>query len=422
MARCRGCGSNGEGNFCDQCGLPRRDGAEGPLILGAEPSEAAPASVRVSRGSSRLTAVLGIALAALLGLGIFASVRSPEPVDRGFAVDEEGDEQDRDDSGDDDVGFNTTTTAPEPPSTPPTTASLGGELLLDAEYGWDVIAATDESLVRVDSSTGEVVPLGVKASPVGYVNDMIALQDAEHRIILVDPIVLSGAAPVQLPDPIGDSPLAADGVVALMPSLNPETFWLITDFGSWVTEVRISDGTVLRTITTEGSYESLVLSPDFRTPLPGGVYRLTSDSDFTRVADGRVLVRVRDAVLVQTCDQTLECVNTWRDVLTMEPRTDLLAPKYTDNSFYFPFAGAAFIFNGETLVDLETGVSRRFPADMMNNFFDGTGDLSPDGQVFVSSEGTRLRFRGAAAATVSLGGDVITMYRPVFVPKPAPTP
>ncbi len=428
MAVCRGCDTDGGGNFCAECGLPLGDttlasldvGSDAPTLMGAAGPQIKKRSERVRAGSRSRSVALSIALLGFLAAGGYAALRSPapEPVPE-LAVDEVGDEEAALQTGDaggaitservDDLGE---------------TSTEDGSLWLDGESQWYIIVSAQGNLFRIDTRTGGAVDLQLPGYPLGRLGDRVLLV-SEGRLVVTDDEVLSGELPVELPEPL-ESNIAVGGPFWLHEGLDDSYVWL-QRYDSAL-EIDLSTGTLRREIRSRDPYLGPFpsFSPDFRTPLSGGVYRLDPDSDevtYQRVLDGRVLAQSDGAILVSSCGLELVCENRWVDQITMEPRLDLVAPRFDEDAWFVGGSLADGRYIGTTygrLMDVTTGVEISLNESKSNSMFSGELQISPDGEVVAFLLRSRLTVQAVDSATLETARlqAVRPNTRPLFVPIP----
>ncbi len=419
MTACRGCGAEGAGNFCADCGLPLKEWEAGqapePSLLGAEKTDATRATDRVRAGSRRRSVALGVALMFFLGAGMYAAFRSPkpEPVPE-LAVDEVGDEEGAADAEIADEA--------EPGTDEPVAIEEGPWIAGDSH--WYIVVAAQGGLHRIDTRTGVSTDLEIDGYPLGRMGDRIVLVH-QGRVVITDDATLSAEPPIQLPKPLEDANIAVGGPFWLTEGLTDDVFWVqrydsALEFdvrsGSLRREVRLPDAI--------GPFPSF--SPDFRTPLSGGVYRLDPDPTTTRYArilDGRILAQSDGAILVNSCGPELECANRWVDAVTLEPRDDLVAPDHSADVWFIGgrLAGGRFVgAHFGSVFDVQTGDTIRLSEPRMNSMFNGELEISPDGLVTAHVSGGWLHVQSTVIGTPSTADlkGLRTGTRPLFVPLP----
>jgi hypothetical protein len=378
------------------------------------------ASEAVRTGSRSRSVALGIALLGVLAVGSYTALHSPtpEPVPE-LAVDEVGDEEVT--APNDDA--NSVTTRAQSDGLDETSTD-DGSLWLDGESQWYILVAASGSLHRIDTRTGEAVDLEVSGFPLGRVGDRVLLV-SEGKLVVTEDETLSGELPIELPEPL-ESNVAIGGPFWLHEGLDDSYVWL-QRYESAL-EIDLSTGAIRRELRSLDPYLGPfpTYSPDFRTPLSGGVYRLVRGTDevsYERVLDGRVLAQSDGAVLVNLCGLELVCENRWLDVTTMEPRGDLLAPQFLEESWFVGgrLAGGRFIgADYGSIVDVRSGEVILLNEQRMNSMFSGELEISPDGNLIAHLARSRLQVQSIGSPT-AVTSDVQALRsntRPLFVPIP----
>ncbi|MFW2382190.1 MAG: hypothetical protein ACN4GZ_10560 [Acidimicrobiales bacterium] len=428
MAACRGCDTEGVGNFCAECGLPLGDtslesldvASDAPTLMGASGPELRQGSERLRAGSRRRTLALSVALLGFLGAGTYAALRSPAPeAVPEVAVDEVGDEQDPGEPQDSET---VTTSGDSDGEQTDTTSVTSGDSWIEGDSQWFVIVSAQGNLHRIDTRTGVAVDLEAPGYPVARLGDEVLLV-SEGRLVITDDAALLADPPVELPQPM-DVNVAVGGPFWLTRGLEDDRFWL-QRYDSAL-EIDLSTGTLRREVRSQDPYVGPFpsFSPDFRTPLSGGVYRLDSDPDTTsykRVMDGRILAQSNGAILVTSCGLELVCENVWFDQLTMEPRDDLATPEFEENAWFVggTLADGRYVgTNYGTFMDVRSGAILTLNEPKMNSMFSGELQISPDGSVVAYLSRSRLNVHAATSPkvkTAELQG-LRSNTRPLFIP------
>jgi hypothetical protein len=392
--------------------------------MGASGPEVELKSERLRAGSRRRTLGLSVALVGFLGAGGFAALRSPapEPVPE-LAVDEVGDEQPtaEDDGTPSIIGGDPDEGDVQTENDQPTT--VDDSSWLEGDSHWYVVVSARGNLHRIDTRTGVVEDLEVQGYPLGRLGDKILLV-SDDRIVVTDEAVLASAPPLQLPDPL-EVNIAVGGPFWLTEGLTDDVVWL--QRYERALEIDLRSGSLRREIRNRDPYLGPfpAFSPDFRTPLSGGVYRLEPDDEelsYQRVLDGRVLAQSDGAILVSSCGLELVCENRWVDQKTMEPRLDLVAPRFDENAW---FVGGSLDgrYIGTTygrLMDVKTGAEISLNESKTNSMFSGELQISPDGQVLAFLMRSRLTVQPALSATAEIADlqQLRSNTRPLFIPIP----
>ena len=144
---------------------------------------------------------------------------------------------------------------------------------------------------------------------------------------------------------------------------------------------------------------------------------------YTRVLDGRVLAQSDGAILVSSCGLELRCENRWVDQITMEPRSDLVAPEFDENAWFVGGSLADGRYIGTVfgrLMDVTTGTEVALNESKTNSMFSGELQISPDGQVVAFLSRSRLNVQQANSATIETAElqSLRSNTRPLFVPIP----
>ncbi|MGI9610024.1 MAG: hypothetical protein ACR2NL_06990, partial [Acidimicrobiia bacterium] len=256
MAACRGCDTEGGGNFCAECGLPLGDAALGsldvasdaPSLMGASGPEVRQGSERLRAGSRGRTLALGIALLGFLGAGTYAAVRSPAPEPAPeIAVDEVGDEQD---PVGPDQSESLTTPAVSGGEQPDDPSEALEEFWVEGDSQWFVIVSAEGNLHRVDTRTGVAVDLETPGYPVARLGGGIVLV-TEGRLVITDDATLLAEPPVELPEPL-DVNIAVGGPFWLTQGLEENRFWLQRYDNAM--EIDLSSGTLRREVRSQDPY------------------------------------------------------------------------------------------------------------------------------------------------------------------------
>ncbi|NNE94424.1 MAG: hypothetical protein HKN24_00150 [Acidimicrobiales bacterium] len=425
MTACRGCEAEGAGNFCADCGLPLKEWEAGqapePSLLGAEKTDATRATDRVRAGSRRRSVALGMALMFFLGAGMYAAFRSPEPEPvPELAVDEVGDEEGA--AAEEDAVEAETAEEADPEGEEPD--PIEGPWIAGDSH-WYIVVAAQGGMHRIDTRTGVSTNLEIDGYPLGRMGDRIVLVP-QGRVVITDDATLSAEPPIQLPAPLEDANIAVGGPFWLTEGLSDDVFW-VQRYDSAL-EFDLRSGSLRREIRLPDSYSGPFpsFSPDFRTPLSGGVYRLDPDPTSTRYArilDGRILAQSDGAILVNSCGPELECASRWVDALTLEPRDDLVAPDHSADVWFIGgrLAGGRFVgADFGSVFDVQTGDTIRLSEPRMNSMFNGDLEISPDGLVTAHVSGSWLQVQSTVIGTPSTADleGLRSGTRPLFVPLP----
>jgi hypothetical protein len=424
MAICRGCDTEGDGNFCADCGLPLSDtspgsaavGLDAPTLMGAAgPPKRASETLRT--GSRSRSAALGIALLGFLGAGSYAALRSPAPESvPEVAVDEIGDEEGAPEN-DDTSSVRATDNLDdlEEPSV------FDDSFWFEGDSQWYIIVSAQGSLHRIDTRTGIAIDLELPGYPLGRLGDKI-LVASEGRLVITDEVALTSDPPVELPEPL-DVNIAVGGPFWLTEGLNEDYFWL-QRYDSAL-EIDLRSGTLRREIRNREPYLGPFpsYSPDFRTPLSGGVYRLDPDEEtvsYQRMMDGRIVAQSNGALLVSSCGLELVCEHRWVDQITMEPRTDLVAPAFEEDSWFVGGVLADGRFVGTVygrFMNVTNGTTFLLNEAKMNSMFSGELEISPDGKVIAHLSRSRLQVQsiGSSVAETSDLQALRSNTRPLFI-------
>ncbi len=391
--------------------------------MGASGPEVERASERLRAGSRRRTIAFGVALLGFLAVGAYTALRSPapEPVPE-LAVDEVGDEEG---AAENNASVPTTEspeigdgTDDEEPSV------VDDSFWLEGESHWYIVVAAQGNLHRIDTRTGGSWDLGVSGYPLGRLGDKILLV-SDGRIVVTDDVLLGSEPPLELPDPL-DVNVAVGGPFWLTEGLTEDTFWL-QRYDSAL-EIDLRTKTLRREIRNRDPYLGPfpAFSPDFRTPLSGGVYRLGPDVDevsYERILDGRVLAQSNGAILVSSCGFKLMCENRWVDQITMEPRPDLVEPEFDENAWFVGGSLADGRYVGTTygrLMDVTTGGEIPLNESKTNSVFSGELQVSPDGEVIAYLSRSRLNVQAVHSPRIETAKlqALRASTRPLFVPIP----
>ncbi len=303
---------------------------------------------------------------------------------------------------------------------------------------WFVVSTNNETLVRIDPESGEVVDLGLAMRSLGRAWGRVILQDIEGRVYGASPADLASDLPVPAPTPINDT-LYSFLPAWVIASSTRDHIWLAEGTGD-VVEVSLVTGEV--NLVSDRSPRELVsglTTPRFESPDAGGVYQLQPDQTYQRVLDGRALVEGRGMVLVASCDLELQCGTSWYGSEDLSPIDQPIPDVEGVPSTAWLVGDADFLslaplgelvqagLDGPpaALTSMRSGsIVNLQPAELLAAE-SGTLDVSPDGALVVRAKQTDF-FRNSSVLirstetdeVISLGGPTLTGTTPVFIPKP----
>lgn len=426
MVTCATCGTSGRGRFCSACGADLQSTGSGPRIIGVEPAAgSAPTAESVGAGS-RLRTVLVVA-AVIIGLGAMMGA-----VGRAGGGDDDSiaeSENDRDSAGarSDQVGTPSTVsdasdrTATTEPS-PYATVEPDGEHWLGDHAGWFVLVSTSEGLGRIDLDTGEITQMGTDLVPLVSTGSYVVLRNPVGELVALRPSAFQG-------EPFSGS--IAPTTSARYPSRSrltvsddPGRVWV--DPVDWTlagVEVDLETGGELRRVTRalvgQGSWG--LSSPQFTSPVSGGIYRLDDSGTYQWVREGAVIAEGFGRMLVADCTDQLDCGYRWLDASTFEPLVDLAVPDQLVPLIPLVLASGRVVSDGgSAFLDIETGETFEVLARETSGLLDGWAQISPDAR-FIASTSGGLVVRGIHSRVEQrLELDMPSQAIPVFIPKPAP--
>lgn len=422
MATCASCGAAGTGRFCSHCGTALSSTAGGPRIIGTTAATAGRAGI--THRSRRRTVLLTAAAIVILGM-VGGTVVSA--VGRG-----------RDTASRDEGSDNPATTTPEQPDPPPAEPAGGDtpqttepfasattgrtDHWLGEPAGWYVLIRSLEGLKRVDLDTGEVVSMGTDLFPLAYTGEYVVLQNQFGELAVLRPSALTGE-----PFSAAISPTTTEQYTRrsrFTVSDDPGRVWIDPIDGPLAgVEVDLESGRELRRATEDdlgrGSWG--LSSPQFTSPLSGGIYRLDDDNVYRRVRDGAVVAEGYGRMLIAECSDRLECRYRWLDATTLRPLPDLAVPGPLVPVIPLVMANGRVISDGGSgFIDIETGERFTVLAEEISGLIDGWAQLSPDSRFIASVSRGGLTVR-SLDTSIGQQPELRTPSRvtPVFVPKPA---
>lgn len=422
MATCASCGAAGTGRFCAHCGTALSSTAGGPRIIGTTAASAARAGI--TRRSRRRTVLLTAVAVIILGM-VGGTVVSAVGGGRDSAAQDEGS----------DIPATTTPEQPDPPppadpdggdtpqATEPSASATGDtDHWLGEPAGWYVLVRSLEGLKRVDLDTGEVVSMGTDLFPLAYTGDYVVLQNQFGELAVLRPSALIGA-----PFSAAIAPTTTEQYTRrsrFTVSDDPGRVWIDPIDGSLAgVEVDLESGRELRRATEDdlgrGSWG--LSSPQFTSPLSGGIYRLGDDNLYRRVRDGAVVAEGYGRMLITECSDRLECRYRWLDATTLRPLPDLAVPGALVPVIPLVMANGRVISDGGSgFIDIETGERFTVLAEEISGLIDGWAQLSPDSRFIASVSRGGLTVR-SIDTSIGQQPELRTPSRvtPVFVPKPA---
>ncbi len=370
MATCSTCDEplDLEQRFCSACGA----GVQQIELMDAS---AAPTVSKqtVSRGGgldSKWYPAIGLVLAAIVGWSILSSGASDELADDGETeladpttseaetTTTEAPTTNADDDSTterptrtEEVGDSSTDDEEDPPAVFITNGPIG-------DTGLTLV--TSNPIRFLDLDTGEVVETGLRnLNPVAVVGDRLIVNSESSGNNLKALDLNDLEAPAEDFDSpngylfsftVGDDPST---IVAIGDnySSGPELSRYVFDAE---TGAIIDESTVEINI---GFFGGWITDGDFTTPRSGGVYRSVG-SGFELVGPGRVVAQGAGLVLIEECDESLDCDFSWRDADTYD-EVALPTPPDVEDGLVLA-AGRLLAFRSSSswqasLFDLETG-------------------------------------------------------------------
>lgn len=296
---------------------PEADGGRSPELLDGPESRTSQHSVSTSRSRGSWPPIAGLGALILIGFVGLASLGSDETVDPDRA------EQSLND-GDNSRRISPLPPPGIPPTTMPTQLDPAG---FSRPTGYDLVMGGGSPLLRLGLDSGTIERYEERATPLAVTGEYLLIESDGWMTVPLDDL---GAEPFDLAPPGRE----------VYPGISATTghLWLLPSSGSSALAQRVDPGSgaVLeeREISSEssghipGPYSSVSGSPDYMSPLTGGVYRF-GDDGYKRVLDGRILVRGVRLALIETCDDRLRCSEAWFDLDT-ELRVDHPTPPDAD--------------------------------------------------------------------------------------------
>lgn len=417
VPRCRNCGQLTSGPFCASCGLragtseglPADD--EGPVLAGS-----------VHRGSTarRLAVLAVLALGSVaLVVGVLRSSQPAELADPApTSIADSGASTTSPVSSE-----STTTTALGRPVTSapsPTVAPAG----LGPSADWYVLVAADGDLLRIDLASGSVAVIAEDLAPLLHTGGRILLRrPSDPGALLVAEAASLATADVAGAEVLPLAQLTYDA--RLLVGSDPERIWVVSpsrDGPPSIHELDITTGETVRTIPYHPLHDQVWWgggrTPEFLSPMSGGVYRLDADGAYVYQRPGFVDADGRGLILITECGAVLECSRTWYDAQDLSERSDLFAPAA---SAWSPFVlGEGSVVGGPgVLIHIHTGRTRSVTNTETSRLFDpGTIDMSPDGRFLFSVYGRHSYARDLETdQTWRLDDLDLDRSGPVFLPR-----
>lgn len=412
MAECSGCGAPTTGNFCADCGAPSRKAQLAPILLDSSGPQIATSRDAVRSGSRGRSLVLGLAiLGVVLGGGLLFSQTATDAPE----TDDAQEVAEQTDTTVSQSSLSQTTQAGAAEAST-TTVEEPGELV---RSDWFVVVQTNEGIVRVDALTGEKEEVGLDGSLLGEVWGSVLVRRLNGELHTVTLEALGGDLPVETSSETDGSALGSGSRV--LQGVRPGFAWIVSDFNGTAWQVDLASGDIVR--TSEPDHSSwFEVSPDFRTPVAGGVYALQDDDSYRLVLDGRVLAEAPGRILVNRCDEALNCRNQWIDPVSLEELTQFHTPPGgLDGWFPRSIGNGRFLSINTEAVDSVTGETVRLEGIETEAVWEQRIAVSPDAKfVAMQVRNGKLRIRSVDGSTkisadgVSSGGWDNT---PIFVPR-----
>ncbi len=408
MAVCSGCRAPVTGNFCAHCGAPADHADLAPILLDASGPQETTSRDSIRRGSRGRSLLLGVAiLAAVCAGGLLLSQTAGDPAEPAA----------EDDAAD--ITRPAETTQPPQETSASTTTADTVDDALEVESDWFVVVQTNDGIHRADALTGETEDLGLDGSLLGEAWGRVLIRRLSGDLQSIPVEELGGELPIENSTTMDGSMLGSSSRVI---AGSFEGFaWIVSDFNGTAWHVDLVTGEIIRTAELDHS-GWFGVSPDFRTPMAGGVYALQEDDSYRLVVDGRVLAEGPGRILVNGCDESLSCRSRWIDSVSFEELAQFYVPA---NGFdgWFPqgIGNGRFLSLNLEAVDSVTGDSIRLENIEMEAVWDRRIAVSPDAQyVAMQVRNGKLRVRSVdglqkiSVDGISSGGWDNT---PIFVPR-----
>ncbi len=420
VARCRcGASNSDDAKFCSSCGDAL---GEGPGLLGVS---ATVTEVTTEGGVDRRWMLIAVGLfAVLVGWSLWSGGSGEPPA----ATDELAEESSPTTTSA--TTSSTTTSEPTTSSTQPrTTTTIGdspsfslvgdGRPLLGettglrlvlgrTSYRPSVLDLDSGQLITSPTSPGSFTPLVTSGDWL-----VVRVNDRLHALPLAD----LAADPVDLRPggfsswlDLADTVPRTDGKVWLIEYLDPSARLVLVDLATGTEVESIEELDVYGRTQWAVAHSSLV--PALIDPAGGGVYEADGDR-YRQTVDGRLVVADDRRVLIEICDDRLDCRRQWFDRRTWEP-VDLVVPPedasnlaFVNGSDWLALTWYTSTDATATLFNVSTGMSRELSsydpyigAQRPTVSADGRWLAEADGQdlVIISLErGDEWRFDGLVA-------------------------
>ena len=275
-----------------------------------------------------------------------------------------------------------------------------GKPLLGESTGFRLImnSQTNGPLV-LDLDTGELrsAPgVGTSLEPVAVVGDRLIGRRFGQMVSLplddidAEPVALSGNASYRAID--------------LASPRTDDLVWLsnFSDGTGSAVLVDPADGSVVETTVEDERFSALHRSmsyafgePDLVTSAAGGVYERRGD-EFTKVADGSLIVADEFRALVLVCNDSLECRTQWFDreswllIGISAPEGSFIDASFVNRTNWLVVVGNEADDFRVRLHDVELGTEIELERTMVTRFLDSGPTISPDGRWLAWTLGGKL--------------------------------
>ena len=415
MAACTGCGAATSENFCSSCGAPVADAQLAPILLDTTGPRVAASTDTIKRGPRPRNIVLGVIILAMLLAGGLTLSQSPDELPEADAT--EAAEVAAADAEQARAALRSSqsTRASSVPITDEDT-------VLGSVADWFVVVQSANGVSRIDVNTGEEEDLGLDGTLLGQAWGKVLVRRLNGDLQIFDAEELGGELPVEIGG--GTDVRALGSSARVLSGSQPGMAWLLSDIAATAWQVDVSTGVLVRSLTLDSSYWYQV-SPDFLSPVAGGVYTLQDDDSYQLALDGRILGEGPGRILVNRCDESLTCGTKWLAPDSFEELPQFFVPSLA-TSGYFPewISGGRFLSDGPGggVLDSETGERHQLDGAEQEAFWDGRISISPDAQVVamrMSTGNLRMRLMDEPGGFSVDSSSVRSRFGvpPIFVPR-----